>query len=264
MVHFNRSHVRAMYRFGGAVLRLILCVLILRPASVMAQGLIQSGSVQNVEAQEPAQAAQAAAAVQLPATVPSIAPKVEAIMSRRSQRISGGKGADAVAGHKQSYDFTVSSGDWLDTGVMLGAGETAEFTVSGSIELQDGRRTTADGLDRGWKDLMRQFPSNQAKVGSLIGRVSDTGASVPFSIGASGQVAMPTTGKLYLRANVSNDLTYTGEYKVKVKFVKAQTFNTNVLASPASTKPINALLTPDIFADIPRRVSDSTTAEANP
>lgn len=169
----------------------------------------------------------------------------------------------AVPNHKQSYEFKVTSGDWLDTGVVLGAGEIANFTVSGDITLSDGRKTTPDGLDRGWMDLIRQFPSTQAKVGALIGRVSDLGASVPFPIGASGQVPVPTTGKLYLRANLSSDLTSTGEYTVKVKFSHPEKFKTDLLAAPA-TAPINTVVTPDLFADIPRRVSDSASGTGHP
>ena len=165
--------------------------------------------------------------------------------------------------HKQSYAFKVGGSDWLDTGVILGAGELASFTVSGELTLADGRKVTADGLSRGWKDLIRQFPLNQAPVGALVGRVSDTGASVPFSIGASGQVPMPTTGKLYLRANLSSDLSSTGEYQVTVKFTQPQKFKTDVLSAPASA-PVSNLVTPDLFADIPRRVSDSATDNGNP
>jgi len=192
-------------------------------------------------------------------SAPSIAPRVQAIMSMRSQKVSGA----GTSAHKQNYEFKVTPGDWVDTGVTIGAGELADFTVSGELTMADGRKITADGLDRGWKDLLRQFPLNQAKVGALVGRVSDQGASVPFSIGASGQVPMPTTGKLYLSANLSNDLSATGEYKVKVRFSQPQKFNTNVLAAPASA-PISNLVTPDLFANIPRRVSDSPTDNGNP
>lgn len=195
----------------------------------------------------------------MPSAVPSIAPRVEPIMSMRSQKISS---PTAVPEHKQNYEFKVSGDDWMDTGVFVDAGGLADFTVSGDITLVDGRKTSADGLDRGWRDLLRQFPSNQAKVGALIGRVSDTGASVPFSIGASAQVPVPTTGKLYLRANLSSDLTSTGEYTVKVKFTLPQKFRTDVLAAPA-TAPVSLLVTPDLFADIPRRVSDSATAHGH-
>ncbi len=192
--------------------------------------------------------------------VPSTAPRVEPIMGMRSQKASS---ATAVPAHKQSYEFKVVPGEWFDTGVTIGAGELADFTVSGELTMPDGRKATADGLDRGWKDLLRQFPLNQAKVGALVGRVSDQGASVPFSIGTSGQVTMPTTGKLYLSANLSSDLSATGEYKVKVKFSEPKKFNTNVLEAPVSA-PINNLVTPDLFTDIPRRVTDSATGQGNP
>src|SRR5215469_9805504 len=200
------------------------------------------------------------APVTSPVVTPAVGPKVEAIVSMRDK---GVKSATAVPAHKQSYEFKVKDDDWMDTGVVLGAGELANFTVTGSIEMADGRKATADGVDRGWKDLIRQFPLNQAKVGALIGRVSDMGASVPFSIGASGQVPMPTTGKLYLRANTSSDLTFTGSYTVKIKFAPAPKATAkSTPAAPAAA--INTLISPDAFNDIPRRVSDSTTAEANP
>lgn len=52
-----------------------------------------------------------------------------------------------------------------------------------------------------------------------MGRVSDAAASVPFSVGGGGEVTMPTSGRLFLRVNVSSDLTARGSYNVKMKFV---------------------------------------------
>jgi hypothetical protein len=49
---------------------------------------------------------------------------------------------------------------------------------------------------------------------------------------------------------------------VKVKFSQAPKFNVNVLAVPA--KPISSLLSPEVFDDIPRRVSDTASDEGNP
>jgi LssY C-terminus len=183
-------------------------------------------------------------------------PRVEPIVSMRDKP---GAGAAAIAPHKNSYNFTLKDSEWLDTGVVLGAGETANFTATGSFTLADARVATPDGLDRGWKDLLRQFPLNQAKVGALIGRVSDIGASVPFSIGASGQIAMPTSGTLYLRVNVSSDLAGTGSYAVKMTFAPIA----KTTAASASVPAVSTLVTPATFADIPRRVSDAATGAAN-
>lgn len=191
-------------------------------------------------------------------STPAMGPSVQAIVSMRDQQL---KTAAAVAAHKKSYDFALSSSDWLDTGALVAAGELASFTASGKITFADARETTPDGIDRGWKDLLRQYPLNGAKVGALIGRVGNIEASVPFSIGASSQIAMPTTGELYLRINTSSDLTFNGEYKVKLKFVDPP----KTKATPsAPAVPITSLINPTVFADIPRRVSDVPSGEGNP
>jgi len=192
-----------------------------------------------------------------PPVTPTLGPRVEAIVSMRDT-----KSATVTSAHKQSYEFSLKDGEWLDTGAVVAAGEIANFTASGDITMADGRKASPDGVDRGWKDLLRQYPLNQAKAGALIGRVSDMGASVPFSIGAAGQVPMPTTGKLYLCVNASSDLTFTGSYTVKIKFAPKSKAQAKSAAPPAA--PISTLITPDVFAQIPRRVSDSRTEEANP
>ena len=195
------------------------------------------------------------------AVVPTLGPRIEAIVSMRDAKPV--TAAAAAPAHKQNYEFTLKDGQWLDTGAVVAAGEIANFTASGDVTMLDGRKASPDGVERGWKDLIRQFPLNQAKAGALIGRVSDMGASVPFSIGASGQVPMPTTGKLYLCVNVSSDLTFTGSYTVKVKFSPAA--KAAAKSSPeAQAAAIASQITPDVFNDIPRRVTDSASGQGNP
>ncbi len=194
-----------------------------------------------------------------PVIAPAVGPRVEAIVSMRDRQ---GKNA-AIASHKQNYEFTLKDSEWLDTGVVVSAGELATFKSTGDITMADAREATPDGIDRGWKDLLRQFPLNQAKVGALIGRVSDIGASVPFAIGASGEVAMPTTGKLYLRINVSSDLSFTGDYTVKIKFSPAPKVKGNAVSATLAA-PISTVITPDTFDDIPRRVSDVAAGHGHP
>ncbi|HEY6376265.1 MAG TPA: LssY C-terminal domain-containing protein [Edaphobacter sp.] len=193
-----------------------------------------------------------------PVTTVRVGSRVEAVVSMRDKPVVG---AAAVPVHKQNYEFTLKDGEWLDTGVVLGAGETASFTATGSFTLSDGREVGPDGLARGWKDLLRQFPLNQAQVGALIGRVSDMGASVPFSIGANGNVAMPTSGTLYLRANVSSDLTASGSVAVKVTFAPA--VKAVAAASSATATPVSSLVSAEMFADVPRRVTDQAAPGGN-
>ncbi|RZU40866.1 LssY C-terminal domain-containing protein [Edaphobacter modestus] len=194
-----------------------------------------------------------------PVIAPAVGPRVEAIVSMRDNQ---GKNA-AIASHKQNYELTLKDSEWLDTGVVVSAGELATFKSTGDIIMADAREATPDGIERGWKDLLRQFPLNQAKVGALIGRVSDIGASVPFSIGTSGEVAMPTTGTLYLRINVSSDLSFTGDYKVKIKFAPAPKAKGNAVSATLAA-PISTVITPATFDDIPRRVSDVAAGHGHP
>jgi LssY C-terminus len=179
-------------------------------------------------------------------------------VSMRDRPLTGK--AAAIPAHQKSYEFTLTNTDWFDTGVVLGVGEQAMFKATGSFDLADGRNVGPDGLTRGWKDLLRNYPLNQGNVGELIGKVSDLGASVPFPIGAKGQVTMSTSGKLYLAVNVPSDLNASGSYKVKVTFAPAK-----VVPSPAwPVTPISTLITPEAFADIPRRVNDSPSGHGHP
>ena len=178
---------------------------------------------------------------------------VEPIVSMRDA--APGAGTTTLPGHKKSYSLTVAAGDWVDTGVVLAAGEQATFAATGKVTTSDGREIEAAGLDRGWKDLLRQFPLNRAKVGALIGRISDMGASVPFEIGANGTVTVPTNGKLYLRANLSTDLGGDGSYTVKLTFPEKPK-TASVSAAVPSTARVSELVSPATFAEIPRRVED--------
>lgn len=176
-------------------------------------------------------------------------PRVEAIPSM-GEKLGA---ASLATKHKGSYEFKLTSADWLDTGVTLAEGEQASFAVTGSFALGDGRVTGPDGMERGWKDLLRQFPLNSARVGAVVGRVSDVGASVPFLVGSQSEVTVPTTGRLYLAVNGSSDLTATGVYTVKV------TFHQRAKVSGRATGgavPVSELVSPATFADIPRRVTD--------
>lgn len=170
--------------------------------------------------------------------------------------------AAAAAAHKKNYEFTIKGGDWQDTGVELAAGERLHFTAEGSASLDDGRTVDPAGAARGWRDLLRQFPLNSANTGALVGRVSDLGASVPFLIGKDTDLVVPASGRLYLRMNLSSDLTATGSFKVKVKF-EAES-KTEAKAAAAATGPsVSTLVSPATFADIPRRVSDNEGHEGD-
>ena len=159
--------------------------------------------------------------------------------------------AGSLSSRKNSYTFKVAAGDWVDTGVPVTLGDHLNFSATGTVTLSDGHTSKPDGNARGWKDLIRQFPLNSANSGALIGRISNGDATVPFLIGASKQLDVTMSGKLYLSTNISSDLTGTGDYSVTMKLSKSQ-----AAATPAPIINLGSALSPDLFANIPRRVSD--------
>ncbi|QNI32262.1 LssY C-terminal domain-containing protein [Alloacidobacterium dinghuense] len=159
--------------------------------------------------------------------------------------------ASVLSSRKGSYSFNVPAGDWTDTGVTVTLGDQLDFSATGTVTVSDGHSSTPDGNARGWKDLVRQFQLNSANSGALIGRVTNGDASIPFPIGASKQIEITTSGKLYLNVNLSSDLTGDGSYTVKMKLSKSPTTATETTAINLASS-----LSPDLFANIPRRVQD--------
>jgi hypothetical protein len=158
--------------------------------------------------------------------------------------------ASQLKARKGSYSFKIEGGDWTDTGVTVTPADHLNFTATGNLALADGRSAPPDGLTRGWKDLIRTYPLNSANSGALIGRIGNEAAAVPFLIGASKDMDVSATGNLYLRLNLSSDLSGTGDVEVKMKLTNEPTQKT------VSAPDLARLLSPQLFADVPRRVGD--------
>lgn len=188
---------------------------------------------------------------QTPAAAGKVEPggKVEPITSMRA-----GKAAVAPS-HKKSYDVSITDATWVNTGIDVAAGEVLKFEAKGEFTLGGNRVAGPEGVDRGFKDLLRIFPLNSAKTGELIGRVSSVEASYPFEVGAEGDVTMPTSGRLFLRVNASDDLDATGEFKVKVKPGTVVSGSDHAAAGIVTTD-VSRVVSPGMFAEVPRRVAD--------
>jgi hypothetical protein len=180
---------------------------------------------------------------QAPAVSTTAHPAVEVIKATTPD-------ASQLKDRKGSYTFKIEGGDWTDTGVTVTPADHVNFTTTGNLALADGRSAPTDGLARGWKDLLRTYPLNSANSGALIGRIGNEAAAVPFLIGASKDMDISATGNLYLRLNLSSDLSGTGSLEVKMKLTNQPTQKT--LSAPDLAK----LLSPQLFADVPRRVGD--------
>ena len=86
---------------------------------------------------------------------------------------------------------------WVDTGIDVHPGERLLFSASGTLRYADAKAdNTPDGLTRGFKDLLRILPFNDAGRGALIGRVGDKDFAEPFLIGARRDLVAPAAGRL--------------------------------------------------------------------
>lgn len=157
------------------------------------------------------------------------------------------------AHRKTKYEITVTGEDWQATSISLFADDQVDFHADGQMTLSDGHVSKPDGVARGWKDLLRLYPLGSANSGALIGRIGSGDAALPFLIGNSRELTVPSSGQLYLRANVSPDLTADGSYKVKIQLHSAKPETSETAETPQA---FAAGLSPALFAAIPRRVSD--------
>ncbi len=167
---------------------------------------------------------------------------------------------------KSSYTVEVDpTKGWTDTGIPLRAGDRLTLTATGSLEIGQRGRATADGVERGWLDLLRSLPLEDGRVGALIGRVGDAAAAVPFPIGASAELPVRQAGNLFVRANLPSDIPASGAWKLRVSFARtAQDAMSAAGALPAQpgaipAEPVSeiAQVLPVASVDaLPRRVAD--------
>lgn len=154
-----------------------------------------------------------------------------------------------------SQEIQLTSGSsWVDTGIDVQAGEHLLITASGKLRYADAKDDAGpQGLARGFKDLLRALPDNDAGRGALIGRTGDADTSQPFLIGASKEVLSPVSGRLSLGINETSSDSGDGTYSVRIE-VYAPADG----ASQVVSKQVDSLPGIDnrLFAKIPRRIAD--------
>jgi len=138
---------------------------------------------------------------------------------------------------------------WTDTGMDVAPGDRLTISASGNMQNSAGQGGGPEGLARGWRDLLRALPVNGAGSGALIGRIGDSDAAVPFQVGASKQLTVNTSGRLFLGINQLASEQSSGSYRVNVAIVPT--------GKPAASASASQLVLPADFASrIPRRVVD--------
>ena len=176
--------------------------------------------------------------------------------NQQSSQPAAGSSAQPPAGKKRLSQEVQLTGDdsWVDTGIDVQPGEHVLITATGTLRYADANDSNGpDGLARGFRDLLRVLPFNDAGRGALIGRIGDKDTAQPFLVGARRDVVAPIAGRLALAINQASDDTGGGTYVVEIGVYAPEGGAARVVAKQVSSIPgISSAL----FAKIPRRVGD--------
>jgi hypothetical protein len=143
---------------------------------------------------------------------------------------------------------------WIDTTIDVQAGEHVLITATGKLRYADAKDDNGpDGLPRGFKDLLRVLPFNEAGRGALIGRIGDKDTAQPFVIGSRRDVLAPISGRLSVGINETANDTGEGNYAVRIDVYSPEGGTRRAVVRQVSSIP--GIDSP-LFLKIPRRVSD--------
>ncbi|HEY3440914.1 MAG TPA: LssY C-terminal domain-containing protein [Paludibaculum sp.] len=140
---------------------------------------------------------------------------------------------------------------WVDTGIDVKPGDLLRYVSTGSLKYADAQQAAApEGIPRGWKDLIRILPLNDAGRGAVIGRIGAGDAARAFLIGTRRESRALAAGRLFIGINQPAGSSGEGAFQVKVEIVARAGDDEN---SFTGTLPP---ITDAELAQIPRRVVD--------
>jgi hypothetical protein len=177
---------------------------------------------------------------------------------------TAGAPPSSVAG--KSYELDVDgSKQWVDTNIDLRAGEKIHVAGTGTITYpspdtsKPAQSFGPDGLARGWKDLIHQYPVADGGHGALVGRLgaADAGGQ-PFLVGAADDYQAPVAGRFFLGVNQSykDAQGAKGGFHVTISVTDPGAAPVAAIAAGGPAETTIAGITPVLLAKIPRRVTD--------
>ncbi|HEY6945005.1 MAG TPA: LssY C-terminal domain-containing protein [Candidatus Acidoferrum sp.] len=144
---------------------------------------------------------------------------------------------------------------WVDTSIDAQVGEHIVITATGKLRYADAKDDNGpQGIPRGFKDLLRILPYNEAGRGAVIGCIGDKDTAQPFLVGSQHDVVAPVPGRIWVGINQAQNDTGAGTYTVRVEVYAAPQGSGLVIVA----KQIKSIpgIDKDLFSKIPRRVSD--------
>lgn len=161
-----------------------------------------------------------------------------------------------VLAQEPAKELDVSTQDaWVDTGIDLRPSDVLSISANGTVKVASGKSTTsvtAEGAARGFRDLLKSYPVNEAGQGALIGRVGSSDTATPFLVGSNKSWTSPRAGRLFLGINKSGNDAPDGTFHVKIAFTSR-----GADVSSAPKDPLPSSVTVEIVDRIPRRVVDA-------
>ena len=129
----------------------------------------------------------------------------------------------AQSNEEPAKELDVSAREsWVDTSMDVRAGDSIQFSASGSLTIGQGRTAGPQGAPRGFRDLIKSYPVNEAGQGALIGFLCNSTSSGTVKLydatSATGTAFVdmtPTAGVFYPLGACFN----TGLYFVKTNTV---------------------------------------------
>ena len=143
---------------------------------------------------------------------------------------------------------------WTVTGIEVKPGEHIVVSAKGTLRYADAKEDNGpDGINRGFKDLLRILPFNGAGRGALIGRIGDAEIAQPFLLGAHRDVVAPVAGPLAIGINQVSDDTGDGTYTVRIDILAP---DSGTAYRPARQVKSISGVDANIWTKVPRRVAD--------
>jgi Ca2+-binding EF-hand superfamily protein len=136
------------------------------------------------------------------------------ITAQEFENAGGAPGTIGALGGQNEQTFRVNSQQrWLDTGIMVRAGDVIRLRSSGQIQLSDNASDVAGPAGALSRRNAPDAPISGVYAGALIGKI---GSYAPFAIGDQGQITAPVGGQLYLGVNDDHLPDNRGEFTVTV------------------------------------------------
>ncbi|HVS75117.1 MAG TPA: hypothetical protein VHE23_06790 [Candidatus Acidoferrales bacterium] len=107
--------------------------------------------------------------------------------------------ADAPAGKSRISQEIQLTGDqhWVDSGLDVKAGERVILTASGKLRYADAPDDNGpEGRARGWRDLLKILPLNDAGRGAVLARIGDADSGQPFAVNQRRELTSRAAGRL--------------------------------------------------------------------